>query len=36
MIKQNAAARRRRKDGAKTFWLTTMMLPTAVWLLLTR
>ena len=36
MIKQNAAKRRRRKDGAKTFWLTTMMLPTAVWLLLIR
>ena len=33
---QRTVSLRRSRSGSKTFWLTTMMLPTTVWLLLIR
>ena len=36
MVKKSPVLRRKKRFGAKTFWLTTMMLPATVWLLLIR
>ena len=36
MTKQKTVSRHRSRGGAKTFWLTTMMLPVTIWLLLIR
>jgi len=36
VVKKSPVLRRKKRFGSKTFWLTTMMLPATVWLLLIR